>query len=170
MARRGRFGRSETGASDLSATIRSLIAQQLAMEEQLFMNAFYNGLPYKGKVPTMADVVAFYEDVASNAGIVEGTDEWEAIQQKIAAAQEFQTQKDDQAIRGEYEALKSEFEASNGANFNEMMEFLDGRAQDTSDENDAAVFNNAKGSFVNAYIGYQGEALIRRRCALIPWC
>lgn len=125
------------------------------------MNAFYNGLPYKGKVPTMADVVKFYEDMAMNAGIVEGTDEWEAIQQKIAAAQEFQTQKDDQAIRGEYEAIKSEFEASNGENFNEVMEFLGGRAQETSDPNDAAVYENAKGDFVNAYIGYRGEAMIR---------
>jgi hypothetical protein len=161
MARRGRFGRSETGASDLSATIRSLIAQQLAMEEQVFMNAFYNGLPYKGSIPTMSDVVKFYGDVASRTGVAEGTDGWEALQQKIAAAQEFQTQKDDQTIRGEYEALKSDFEASNGANFNDMIDFLNGRAQETSDENDAAVYENAKGSFVNAYIGYQGEALIR---------
>jgi len=161
MARRGRFGRSETGASNLSDTIRSLLAQQLALEEQVFMNAFYNGLPYKGKVPTMADVTKFYEDMALNAGITEGTDGWEAIQQKIAAAQEFQTQKDDQEIRGEYEALKSEFEASNGENFDEMLGFLDGRAQETSDPNDAAVYENAKGDFVNAYIGYRGEAMIR---------
>jgi hypothetical protein len=131
------------------------------MEEQVFMNAFYNGLPYKGSIPTMSDVVKFYGDVASSTGVVEGTDGWEALQQKIAAAQEFQTQKDDQTIRGEYEALKSDFEASNGANFNDMIDFLNGRAQETSDENDAAVYENAKGGFVNAYIGYQGEALIR---------
>lgn len=161
MARRGRFGRSETGASNLSATIRSLVAQQLALEEQLFMNAFYKGLPYKGKIPTMADVTKFYQDMAINAGISEGSDEWEAIQQKIAEAQEFQTQKDDQEIRGEYEALKSEFQASNGENFDEMIGFLDGRAQETSDPNDAAVYQNAKGDFVNAYIGYRGEAMIR---------
>jgi hypothetical protein len=169
MARQGRFGRSETGASNLSATIRSLVAQQLALEEQLFMNAFYNGLPYKGKILTMADVTKFYEDMAMNAGIVEGTDEWEAIQQKIAAAQEFQTQKDDQAIRGEYDALKSEFEASNGENFQDVMDFLGGRAQETSDPNDAAVYENAKGDFVNAYIGYRGEAMIRGEITAVDY-
>jgi hypothetical protein len=69
MARRGRFGRSETGSSNLSATIASLIRQQQEAEERVFMNAFYDGTEYNGKVPTMSDVISFYENIATCLGL-----------------------------------------------------------------------------------------------------
>ena len=69
MARRGRFGRSDTGASNLSQMIRSLVQQQQAQEEQALLNAFYNGTDYNGSVPTMADVSSFYNKIISDSGI-----------------------------------------------------------------------------------------------------
>ena len=60
MARRGRFGRAESGAGNLSSVIQNLIRQQKAEEERLLLQAFYAGTALFGKIPTIADVTKFY--------------------------------------------------------------------------------------------------------------
>lgn len=153
MARRGRFGRSETGASDLSATIRSLVQQQAAQEEQVFMKAFYDGTEYNGKIPTMDEVIKFYERVASLSGIARGSEQWTFFEQKIGDANNFD-------IRRTYNALVTEFDDSEGANYVELMEFLDGRANTSTDVGDLASYQKAIGETTKAYVQYQGKNLV----------
>lgn len=152
MARRGRFGRSETGASNLSATIRSLLQQQFAQEEQIFMKAFYDGTEFGGKIPTIEDVIAFYGRIGDVSGIDRGSDAWTAINQKIGDANNFD-------IRRTYNALVSEFDSTNGSNFVELMGFLNGRAKNSTDAEDLASYSGAIKETSKAYIMYKGKDL-----------
>lgn len=153
MARRGRFGRSETGASDLSATIRSLVRQQIAQEEQVFMKAFYDGTEYGGKIPTMEDVISFYERLGDLAGIDRTTEDWTAILQKIGDANNFD-------IRRTYNALVKEFDLTGGSNFAELMGFLNGRAKTSTDAGDLSSYAGAIKETSQAYIIYKGKSLV----------
>ena len=154
MARRGRFGRSETGASDLSATIRSLIQQQSAQEEQIFMKAFYDGTEYGGKIPSMADVVAFYERIAGLSGIDRGSTEWTGVQQKIGDANNFD-------VKRTYNALITEFNSTNGANYSELVDFITGRAMTSTDQGDLNTYQGSVGDITASFLKYKGQALSR---------
>ena len=154
MARRGRFGRSETGASDLSAAIRSLVNQQKASEEQAFMKAFYDGTPYNGSVPTMDDVISFYENIASLSGIDRNSSDWVVFEQKIGDANNFD-------IKRVYNSLITEFNTSDGANYVDIIDFLGGRATTSTDQGDLDSFKTGVEDITSAFLNYQGEALQR---------
>lgn len=154
MARRGRFGRSETGASDLSAAIKSLVNQQKAAEEQAFMKAFYDGTPYNGSVPTMDDVIAFYENIASLSGIDRSSSDWVIFEQKIGDANNFD-------IKRVYNSLITEFNTSDGANYADIIDFLGGRALTSTDQGDLDSFKTGVQDITSAFLNYQGEALQR---------
>ena len=154
MARRGSFGTFNAGSSNLSATIESLVRQQMAAEEQVLLNAFYNGTSYNGSIPTMATITAFYSRLADLSGIQPGTTDWDALMQKVGAANNYD-------IKREYNSLLTEFNNSNGANYSELSDFLKTRAQDSTDPQDAQAYQNAIGDINKSYIGYQGQALGR---------
>ena len=154
MARRGRFGRSETGSSNLSATIAALIRQQREAEERVFMNAFYDGTEYNGKVPTMADVTAFYENTARLAGIQIGTTDWTEFEQKIGAANNFD-------IKKTYNALITEFNTTDGGNYSDLINFVTGRAMDSTDQSDLNSYQTGVDDITLSFLQYQGEALSR---------
>jgi len=152
MARRGRFGRSETGASNLSAMIRQLAAQQQAAQEQALMNAYYNGMEYNGSIPTMSDVTAFYNGIAEASGAEPGSPEYNAIQQKIGEANNFD-------VKRTYNELISDFNLSNGENYGEIISFLNGRANDTTDAGDRQAFAEAFEGITSAYITFTSNRL-----------
>ena len=152
MARRGSFGTFNAGSSNLSATIQALVRQQMAAEEQTLMNAFYNGTTFNGSVPTMQTVIEFYNRVANLSGIEQGSSDWDALTQKIGAANNYD-------IKRDYAALKNELEISNGANYEELSSFLKGRAQDSTDPQDSQVYQSAVGEINQNYIVYKGREL-----------
>lgn len=63
MGRQGRFGRSETGAQNLSSFIRGLVEQSNALNERALLNAFQDQTYYQGGIPGSGDVEAYVEDV-----------------------------------------------------------------------------------------------------------
>ena len=152
MARRGRFGRAESGASNLSSVIQNLIRQQKAEEERLLLEAFYAGTALFGKIPTIADVTKFYTELADLGGFEEGGIEWETLLQKISQANNFDINRD-------YLGLVEEFNATNGANYDQLMGFLNGRAKDSTDPENLNTYEQAISSTRSAYIGHQGKAL-----------
>jgi len=154
MARRGRFGRSETGASNLSAAISALVRQQKEQEERVFMNAFYDGTEYNGKIPTMDDVISFYEDIANLSGIERGSTDWTAFEQRIGAANNFD-------IKRTYNALISEFNATDGANYSELINFVTGKAMTSTDQGDLSSYQAGVENITASFLKYQGEALSR---------
>ena len=154
MARRGSFGTFNAGSSNLSATIQGLVRQQMAAEEQTLMNAFYNGTTFNGSVPTMQTIIEFYNRVADLSGIQQGSTDWDALMQKVGAANNYD-------INQEYTALNNEFESSNGANYEEFSSFLNGRAKDSTDPQNSKTYQDAVRDIGQAYIGYRGEALRR---------
>ena len=154
MARRGRFGRSETGASYLSAAIQSLVSQQKAAEEQSFMKAFYDGTAYNGAIPTMADVTAFYENIANLSGIDRNSSDFLVFEQKIGDANNFD-------IKRVYNGLITDFNTSDGGNYGEIIDFLGGRAMSSTDQGDLDSFRTGVKDITSAFLNYQGSALER---------
>jgi hypothetical protein len=153
MARRGRFGRAEAGSSNLSSLIQQLIREQKAAEERLLLEAFYNGTVLYGKVPSIQDVIAFYKDLADLGGFEENSLEYQALLQKIEAANNFD-------IKRDYNKLMADFEQSGGANYDQVMGFLNGRAQDSTDQNDLEAYQSAVSATQKAYVGYRGNDLV----------
>lgn len=155
MARRGRFGRSETGASNLSATIASLVRQQKQEEEKALLEAYYSEIPYAGgSVPTLQDVIDFYKDSARMAGINEGTQEYQAMFQKINDITNYD-------IKREYGNLIEEFNASDGANYDQLLEFIGTRAQTSTSQDDLEEYAQAVETTTTAFLRYKGESLKR---------
>lgn len=153
MARRGRFGRAEAGSSNLSSLIQQLIREQKAAEERLLLEAFYNGTALYGKVPSIQDVIAFYKDLANLGGFEENSLEYQALLQKIEEANNFD-------IKRDYNKLMSDFEQSAGANYDQVMGFLNGRAQDSTNQGDLEAYQSAISATQKAYIGYRGNDLV----------
>ena len=121
MARRGRFGRSETGSSDLSATIRSLVQQQLATEEQMLFKAFYEGVPFGGSVPNYSDLVAFVQERLGGG---------DASSSQVAYYDALLKQAKQFQVQETYKGLKESFYSSNGSNYEEVANFLQGEGSD----------------------------------------
>lgn len=150
MARRGRFGRAEAGSSNLSSLIQQLIREQKAAEERLLLEAFYAGSALYGKVPSIQDVIAFYKDLSDLGGFDENSMEWQAISQKIEAANNFD-------INREYNRLTDEFELTNGANYDQLVSFLRGRAQSSTNEEHLATYGQAVSNYTFSYLSLKGE-------------
>lgn len=156
MARRGRFGRSETGASDLSATIRSLVMQQKQDEEKALLDAYYSEISFAGGgIPTLQDIINFYRESASMAGVDEGTEAYQAIFQKINDVTNYD-------IKRQYGDLINEFNSTNGSNYEQVVDFISGRGQTSTNQDDLAEFANAIDSTTTAFLRYKGEALKKR--------
>lgn len=154
MARQGQFGRAATGASNLSDAIRSLVQQQKAQEESVLLNAFYAGTEYNGAVPTMQDIITFYENAASLSGIEKNTVEWTGLQQKIDSANNYD-------VKRQYNAIISAFNEGNGANYKDVIDFLANKATTSTDQGDLQDYAAAIESTTSAYLKYQGQALNR---------
>jgi hypothetical protein len=156
MARRGRFGRSETGASNLSATIASLVRQQKQEEEKLLLEAYYSEIPYQGgNIPTLNDVINFYKNSASLSGIPESDPMYQAYFQKINDITNYD-------IKREYGKLVDEFNNSDGGNYQQLIDFIGGRAMTSTDQEDLSEYAKAVEDTTSAFLRYQGEALKRR--------
>ena len=159
MARRGQFGRISAGSSNLSDAIRSLVQQQKAQEESTFMNAFYNGTDFNGRIPTISDVIAFYEDIGNLAGIERGTTEWSAISQKIDAANNFD-------IKRTYNALITDFNNGGGENYADVINFLNTRATESTDAEDKASYSSAIASTTSSYVSLLANRLSENRISI----
>lgn len=159
MARRGRFGTSSAGSSNLSATIQSLLKEQKAAEERLLLQAFYDGTELYGKVPTIEDVIAFYKSLASVGGFDENSMEWQALTQKINAANNFD-------IKRTYNSLISEFNRTGGSNYSQIISFLNGRAKDSTDSSDISDYEGAFESVTSSYITMIGAKLSQNRIGI----
>lgn len=122
MARQGRFGRSETGASNLSDTIRSLIAQQAAQEEQMLFKSFFDQTEFGGRIPNYNDLVNFINEKLSSGSASDAQIAY--YDNLLASAKETQNTMT-------YSSLMGEFKRTGGKNLKEVLSFLseDGEAQ-----------------------------------------
>ena len=154
MARRGRFTSPNSGGQNLTALITNLLRERNSAEEQALLNAYRTGTAYNGVVPTADDIQAFYDQWASNAGYSSGTLEYQAIVQKKSELNNYD-------IKKQYNALITEFNNGNGANYDDIVNFLETRANQSSDPQDLETYNSAMSDINKSYIGYQGEALGR---------
>jgi hypothetical protein len=155
MARRGRFGRSETGASNLSATIASLVRQQKQEEEKLLLEAYYSQIPYEGgEVPTLQDIIDFYNNTASMSGVSESSPEYQAYFQKINDITNYD-------IKRTYNQLIADFNQGKGENYEELVSFLADRATTSTDQQDLDSYAAGLDDATNAFIRFKGESLKR---------
>jgi len=145
MARRGRFG-TPSGGANLSALVQGLLRQKKAQEEQLIMQQFRNGQK------TLSEVLAFYEDWRSTAGYSTGSVEYDQIVQSMNDAK-------NQDLVQRYNKLWSDFNTSNGANYQDVMDFLNNDASNTTDQGNLQSFNEAKKTATQNFIKYAGEQL-----------
>lgn len=146
MARRGRFGRSETGASNLSSVISNLVAQQKAAEEALLIRQFRNG------EKTYADIVSFYDNWLESAGLQPGDPGYDTIVQNKSDLY------NENLVMTE-NALWSTFTTTNGSNYSELMDFLNGDAMTSTNQSDKQKFAELKKSATNNYISYAADLL-----------
>jgi hypothetical protein len=145
MARRGRFG-TPSGGANLSSLVQGLLRQKKAQEEQLIVQQFRNGQK------TLSEVLAFYEDWRSTAGYSTGSVEYDQIVQSM---QDVKNQ--DLVLR--YNKLWSDFNTSNGANYQDVMDFLNNDASNTTDQGNLQSFNEAKKTATQTFIKYAGKQL-----------
>jgi hypothetical protein len=147
MARRGRFGRSETGASNLTSLIYNLYRQQQEEEERLLLQAYYSQIEYKGSVPSLDTVLSFYNNLV-NLG---------ATEQEV-----FQKRNDiiNYDIKRSYNDLIKEFNQSKGENYGELIDFLSNRATTSTNQDDLDSYISGIDESTNAFIRFQGEALL----------
>jgi hypothetical protein len=154
MARRGRFTNPNSGGQNLTALITALLRERNDAEEQALLNAYRTGTAYNGAVPTADDIQAFYDNWASSSGYASGSLEYQAIVQKKSELNNYD-------IKKQYNSLLNAFNNNNGANYDELLEFLDNRAVDSTDPQDLESYASAVSDINKSYIGYQGEALSR---------
>lgn len=154
MARRGRFTSPNSGGQNLTALITSLLRERNANEEQALLNAYRTGTAYNGAVPTADDIQAFYDNWASSAGYATGTLEYQAIVQKKSDLNNYD-------IKKQYNALIAIFNETNGENYDQLLDFLDNKAVDSTDPQDIETYASSVSDINKSYIGYQGEALGR---------
>jgi len=153
MARRGRFGRAEAGSSNLSSLIQQLIREQKAAEERLLLEAFYNKTALFGSVPTLSDVIDFYKELAELGGFEENSMEFQALLQKIDAATNFD-------IEEEYQDLIADFNTGFGANYEQLMGFLNGRATSSTNQDALDKYAQEKNVAASKYINFRGQDLV----------
>ncbi len=154
MARRGRFTSPNSGGQNLTALIANLLRERNSAEEQALLNAYRTGTAYNGAVPTADDIQAFYDEWARNAGYSPGTLEYQAIVQKKSELNNYD-------IKKQYNTLINDFNDSSGANYDDIVNFLENEAGNSSDPQDLETYASAMSDINKSYIGYQGEALGR---------
>jgi hypothetical protein len=154
MARRGRFTSPNSGGQNLTALITNLLRERNSAEEQALLNAYRTGTAYNGAVPTADDIQAFYDNWASNAGYAPGSLEYQAIVQKKSELNNYD-------IKKQYNSLITDFNNGSGENYDEIVNFLETRANQSSDPQDLETYRSAMSDINKSYIGYQGEALGR---------
>lgn len=154
MARRGRFTSPNSGGQNLTALITSLLRERNSAEEQALLNAYRTGTAYNGAVPTADDIQAFYDNWAATAGYATGTLEYQAIVQKKSDLNNYDLKK-------QFNVLISTFNSTDGGNYQEIINFVTGAAQTSTDPNDIADYGNAIESTTSAYLKYQGQRLVR---------
>ena len=154
MARRGRFTSPNSGGQNLTALITNLLRERNSNEEQAMLNAYRTGTAYNGVVPTADDIQAFYDEWARNAGYSPGTLEYQAIIQKKSELNNYD-------IKKQYNTLINDFNEGNGANYDDIVNFLENEAGNSSDPQDLETYQSAMSDINKSYIGYQGEALGR---------
>jgi hypothetical protein len=154
MARRGRFTSPNSGGQNLTALIASLLRERNSAEEQALLNAYRTGTAYNGSVPTADSIQDFYNSWASNAGYAPGTLEYQAIVQKKSDLNNYDLKK-------QFNVLISEFNTTDGSNYQEIINFVTGAAQTSTDPDDIADYGNAIESTTSAYLKYQGQRLVR---------
>lgn len=162
MARRGRFTNPNSGGQNLTALITNLLRERNATEEQALLNAYRTGTAYNGAVPTADDIQAFYDNWASTAGYSTGSLEYQAIVQKKSDLNNYD-------IKKQYNTLIAAFNDGNGANYNELLDFLDNRAVNSSDPQDLETYASSISDINKSYIGYQGEALGRGEITAVEY-
>jgi len=154
MARRGRFTSPNSGGQNLTALITNLLRERNSAEEQALLNAYRTGTAYNGVVPNAADIQAFYDNWAATAGYSAGSLEYQSIFQKKSDLNNYDLKK-------QYNGLISDFNATNGANYQDIINFVTGAAQTSTDPNDLADYASAVESTTSAYLKYQGQRLVR---------
>lgn len=133
MARRGRFGRSNSGTTNLSSFIRSLAQQNLNMQQSALFQAFYDGTPYDGKVPTLSDLQEFTDArIAESDGSAANISYYQNL---MSNAQKYQVGKT-------WDSLKKEYDATGGANFTAVVAFLQGEGSKDYGSNLPSYVNN----------------------------
>jgi hypothetical protein len=122
----------------------------------LLLEAYYSEIPYQGgNIPTLNDVINFYKNSASLSGIPESDPMYQAYFQKINDITNYD-------IKREYGNLIDDFNNSDGANYEQVVDFISGRALTSTDQEDLAEYAKAVESTTTAFLRYQGEALKRR--------
>jgi hypothetical protein len=130
--------------------------QQKQDEEKALLDAYYSEISYAGGgIPTLQDIINFYRESASMAGVDEGTEAYQAIFQKISDVTNYD-------IKRQYGNLIDEFNSTNGSNYEQVIDFISGRGQTSTDQDDLAEFANAIDSTTTAFLRYKGEALKKR--------
>lgn len=145
MARRGRFG-APSGGANLAGLVQSLLKQKKSAEEQILLAKFKRG------EATLDEVLAFYDSWASSAGYAVGSTEWQQLQESKINVK-------DENLVMRYNALTSEFASSQGANYQEVMDFLKGDALTSTDPNNLQSFKEALKSKTTDFIRYAGQRL-----------
>ena len=138
MARRGRFG-NPSGGSNLAITIQNMLRQKKAQEEQLLLQRFRNGQA------TLAEVQSFYNDWTSSAGYSPDSVDYKQIQQSIEDAK-------NQNLIFRYNDFSAEFDSTNGANYKDVMDFLNNEATTSTDSQNRQSFEAQKQKITTGYI------------------
>jgi hypothetical protein len=121
----------------------------------LILEAYYSQIPYAGgSVPTFNDIINFYTEAASLSGIEPGTEEYQGIFQKINDITNYD-------IKRQYGNLIEEFNSTDGSNYEQVIEFISGRGQTSTNQDDLAEFADAINSTTTAFLRYKGESLKR---------
>lgn len=144
MARQGRFGRSGFGQQNLSSFISGLATQNRNLEQSALFKAYYDGSLYGGSVPSFGDLEEFVSGRIAEGNISEA--ELAYYDNLLKNAQDF-------AIDKQFKDLNASFEASEGANFGEFVDFLKGEGSDKYGNNLTQVLKN--------YITYSGNNLTK---------
>jgi len=144
MARQGRFGRSGFGQQNLSSFISGLATQNRNLEQSALFKAYYDGSLYGGSVPSFGELEEFVSGRISEGSISEA--ELAYYDNLLKNARDF-------AIDKEFKDLNASFEASEGANFGEFVDFLKGEGSDKYGNNLTQVLKN--------YITYSGNNLTK---------
>jgi len=91
------------------------------MEEQMLFKAFYEGVPFGGSIPNYSDLVNFVQERLGGG---------EASDAQVAYYDALLKQAEQFKIQETYKGLKESFYSTNGANYEEVADFLQGEGSD----------------------------------------
>jgi hypothetical protein len=121
----------------------------------LLLEAYYSQIPYEGgEVPTLQDIIDFYNNTASMSGVSESSPEYQAYFQKINDITNYD-------IKRTYNQLIADFNKGKGENYEELVNFLADRATTSTDQEDLDSYAAGLDDATNAFIRFKGESLKR---------